>query len=326
MRGLSGVGAAGRALSALSLTLSLTVCLCATFATASTTRRFFLADAFHHFLARSTCGRGHHVAAGWFAQATPQGLATHGDGLGPLVGCGAKALDLFNLNVLACEFFNFLHKAFLVQGHQTDRFSAGTGAAGSANAVHIVFADIGDFVIHHVRQIVDIDATRCDVGRHQHADLAALKPREGLGACCLALVAVQCHGSDALFVQEVGHMVGTKFGAAKHQHLAPLLGLDDVGQQGFLLLPAHGMHHLFDELHRGVFRRDLNALRFVQQLRRQIADLLAEGGRKQQALLFFGHQGQHFFHVMDKAHVEHAVGLIEHQHLHRGEVQKTLLL
>ena len=253
-------------------------------------------------------------------------MATHGDGLGPLVGCGAKALDLFNLNVLACEFFNFLHKAFLVQGHQTDRFSAGTGAAGSANAVHIVFADIGDFVIHHMRQIVDIDTTRCNVGRHQHTDVAAFKACQRLGTRGLAFVAMQRHGGDALFVQEVGHMVGTKLGAAKHQHLAPLLGLDDVGQQGFLLLPAHGMHHLFDELHRGVFGRDLNALWVVQQLSRQIADLLAEGGREQQALLFFGHQGQHFFHVMDEAHVEHAVGFVQHQHLHGGEVQKTLLL
>ena len=227
---------------------------------------------------------------------------------------------------MTCEFFNFLHKAFLVQGHQTDRFSAGTCAAGTANAVHIVFADIGDFIIHHVRQVIDVDASGCDVGSHQHTDVAAFKARERLGTRCLAFVAVQRHGGDALFVQKVGHMVGAKLGATKHQHLAPLLGVNDVCEQGFLLLPAHGVNHLLDELHRGVFRRDLNALRFVQQLRSQIADLLAEGGREQQALLFFWNQGQHFFHVVDETHVEHAVGFVEYQHLHGGEVQKTLLL
>jgi hypothetical protein len=63
------------------------------------------------------------------------------------------------------------------------------------------------------------------------------------------------HGSDTLFVQEISHMVSAKFGAAKHQHLAPLLGFDDVGQQGFLLPSTNGVDNLLDQLHRGVFRR-----------------------------------------------------------------------
>ena len=75
---------------------------------------FFLANAFHHFLAGSAGGRSHHVAARRFADTAPQSLATHGNGLGALVRCRTEALDLFNRNGLTCEFFNFFHKTFLV--------------------------------------------------------------------------------------------------------------------------------------------------------------------------------------------------------------------
>ena len=113
-------------------------------------------------------------------------------------------------------------------------------------------------------------------------------------------------------------MVGAELGAAKHQHLAPLLAFDDVREQCFFLAATHRVNHLRDQLHRGVFRGDLNALRVVQQLRGQVANFLAEGGREQQALFVLGYQRQHFFHVMDKTHVEHAVGFVQHQNLHGG--------
>ena len=43
-------------------------------------------------------------------------------------------------------------------------------------------------------------------------------------------------------------------------------------------------------------------------------------------MLVFRHQGQDFLHVVDEAHVEHAVGFVQNQHLHLTEVQHALLL
>ena len=43
-------------------------------------------------------------------------------------------------------------------------------------------------------------------------------------------------------------------------------------------------------------------------------------------MFFFGHQGQDFLHVVNEAHVEHAVGFVEHQHLHGGQIELALLL
>ena len=99
-----------------------------------------------------------------------------------------------------------------------------------------------------------------------------------------------------------------------------------MGQQGFFLATAHRVDHLGDALHGGVAGRDLHALRVLKQVVGQVADFVAEGGREQQALFVARHQGQHFFHVMDKAHVQHAVGFVQHQDLHLAQVQHALLL
>ena len=85
--------------------------------------------------------------------------------------------------------------------------------------------------------------------------------------------------------QELGHVVGAELGAGEHQHLAPVVFLDDVRQQGFFLAATDRVDQLRDALHRGVARRDLHALRVFQQGGGQFADFVAEGGREQQALL-----------------------------------------
>jgi hypothetical protein len=77
-------------------------------------------------------------------------LATHGDGFCTLTGFGAETFNEFDFNVLLGEAFNVLHEAFFVQTHQIDGSTVGTCTASTANAVHIVFAHIGDFVVYDV--------------------------------------------------------------------------------------------------------------------------------------------------------------------------------
>ncbi len=192
--------------------------------------------------------------------------------------------------------------------------------------MHVILGHVGDLVVDDVRQVVDVDATCGDVGGHQGADLAGLEAFQRLSAGALALVAVQRHGRHAVLGQVVGHVVGAELGAREDQYLAPVVLLDDVQQHLLLLGAAHRVDDLADALHRGVARRDLDALWVFQQAAGQLADLVAEGGRKQQALLGGGQQRQHLLHIMDEAHIQHAVGLVQHQHLNGGQVQEALLL
>ena len=252
-------------------------------------------------------------------------MATHGDGFSLFTRLGAKTFNDLDFNVLFGEAFNVLHETFFIQTHQVDGCAISPCAARAANAVNVVFADVRDFIVHHVRQVVNVNAPCGDIGRHQSPDVTTFETAQRLCTRSLALVAMQRHRVDAVFGQVFGDVVGTEFGAREHQHLAPILLVDDVCQQGFLFAAPDGMNHLGNALHRRVARRDLHTLRILEQSRCQVADFVTERGREEQALLFFGYDGQHFFHVMNEAHIEHSIGFVQHQHLHLAQIQNALL-
>ena len=321
---ISAAAVAARALAATACSAAIASTIPAA-STAAALGGLGIAHALQHLGAGGLGGCLHHIAAGRLAGAAPDGLAAHGNGLCAFAWLGRKALDHFDLNLLLGEALDVLHEAFFIQTHQVHRCAVGPRPAGAADAVHIVFADVRDFIVHHVRQVVNVDTAGGNIGGHQRAHFAALEARQRLGARCLAFVAVQGHGSDAIFFKEFGHVVGAELGPRKNQHLAPVLLVDDVGQQRLFLTAAHRMDDLGDALHRGVARGDLYALRILEQAVGKLADLVAESGREQQALLFLGHQRQHFLYIVDEAHVQHAVGFIEHQDLHLAQIQHALL-
>ena len=115
--------------------------------------------------------------------------AAHQDrlGLDRRVGFEARNHDLRNLAL--DQAFDVAQQLVLVDAHQRQRLALGAGAAGAADAVHVVFRHVGQLVVHHVRQLVDVDAARGDVGRHQHPHCAVLEVGQRLGArapgsCC----------------------------------------------------------------------------------------------------------------------------------------------
>jgi hypothetical protein len=119
-------------------------------AASSATAAFLLANALHHFLARGFGGCGHHVAAGGFAKAAPNGLAAHGNGLGALGGIGRKFGHVLARDALFGKALNIGHKALFVQANQADRLAFFASAACAANAVNVVFAHVGNFVVNDV--------------------------------------------------------------------------------------------------------------------------------------------------------------------------------
>ena len=80
-----------------------------------------------------------------------------------------------------------------------------------------------------------------------------------------------------------------------------------------------------DELGGRVLRRDLHRDRVAQERFCERADLVGERGREQQVLLARGEQRHDALDVGDEPHVEHAVGLVEHEDLDLAEVERALL-
>src|SRR5690554_3879008 len=188
----------------------------------------------------------------------------------------------------------------------------------------IIFAHSWQFVVDHKRQLVNINAAGSNVGGHQHAHFPAFELLQRLGTGVLAFVAVQGGSAQAVFVQVFGKAVGTMLGTGKDQYLLLGAGSNQVGQQGALVWRGNAVKTLLDALNSGVGRSNFDAYRIVQQAVGQCDDFFGESGRIKQVLSLFRDQFEDFFDVMDKAHVEHAVGFVQDQNFHRGQVNMIL--
>ncbi|OIQ77342.1 hypothetical protein GALL_409680 [mine drainage metagenome] len=208
--------------------------------------------------------------------------------------------------------------------HQRHGGTAGTRAAGAADAVDVIFRHVGQFEVHHLRKLVDVEAARGDVGGHQHRDAAVLELRQRLGAGRLALVAMDGGGRNAVLDQFFGQAVGAVLGAGEYQHLFPGVMFDQVAHQVALVALLHQVHGLFHQFRRGVAASDGDEARIVQQAFRQFLDLVGEGGGEQQVLALFRQHYEYFLDVADEAHVQHAVGFVQHQDFDAGQVQCAL--
>ena len=201
-----------------------------------------------------------------------------------------------------------------------------TGTAGTADTVHVIFRYVGQFKVHYLGQLLDIQTTGCDVRRHQHTHFAGLEVSQGAGAGTLRLVAVNGGGGNTVLLQLLGQAVGTVLGAGKDQHLFPAVVTNQLAQQSRLLALVHRVNRLFHLLGGGIAGRNLHLHRVIQQTFRKSTDLIGEGGREQQVLAPGRQQRKNLANVADKAHVQHAVGFIQHQNLHFVEAHSVLLV
>ncbi|HPP83755.1 MAG TPA: hypothetical protein PLZ50_09350, partial [Rubrivivax sp.] len=116
------------------------------------------------FVARSVAGVAPRAAAARPTATAQRHASAENDRLGALARCRFEAGDHAPGNGVPHELLDVVQEALLVQAHERDRLAAGAGAAGAADAVHIVLGHVGQFEVDDVRQLVDVDAARGDVG------------------------------------------------------------------------------------------------------------------------------------------------------------------
>ena len=210
----------------------------------------------------------------------------------------------------------------LIGADQRDRGAGRAGARGAADAVHIGLGLVGQIEVDDVADAVDVDAARRDVGRHQGADLAGAELAEHALALVLRLVTVDRMRRDARLGELAHHLVGAVLGTSEHQRAVDCLAAQQVGEGrrlGAAVEMEDALRHL---LGGGRLRRHRDAHRIAQHLAREIGDLMRHGGGEEQRLPLARQLGDDGADVVDEAHVEHAVGLVEHEHADLVEAQR----
>ncbi len=191
--------------------------------------------------------------------------------------------------------------------------------------MHVVLGHVGQVEVDDVADAVDVDAAGDDVGGDEHAVTALLEAVERLLALRLRAVAVDRRTRDAALVQNAGNAVRAVLGPGEDQDPLQAVVLDQAHQQVHLLLTADRVDGLLDGLDRLRGGSHINGHRLVQGVTRDPHDLRRHGRREQQVLTPLGEQVHDALHVGPEAHVEHAVGLVEHQDLDVREIAVALV-
>src|SRR5215208_2088191 len=68
--------------------------------------------------------------------------------------------------------FDVAQEWCLLARAEGDGNAVGAGTRSAADAMHIALRDIGQIIVDHVADAVDVDAAGSDIGRHQGTDTA----------------------------------------------------------------------------------------------------------------------------------------------------------
>jgi len=173
--------------------------------------------------------------------------------------------------------------------------------------------------VHDVRDTLDVDAARGDVGRDEHARAPALERLQRLGALALAAVRVNRRRDDAGVLQLARDLVGAVFRAREDEHEVERLVAEQVDQQIDLAALRNGIEELRDRF-RGIRAApDLDGLRRAEELGGDALDVGRERRREEQRLALARQRAHDAADLRQEAHVEHAVGFIEHRDLDVAE-------
>ena len=168
-------------------------------------------------------------------------------------------------------------------------------------------------------KIRHVDASRCHIGRDEHANAAVLEAVERRDTSGLRAIAVNARRLDAMFLEQLEQAVGPMFGAGEHQRLLHITTFEQFHEQRGLEILRDGIQRLRDTTGRRRLPLEIDLCRVLLQLARQLHDCAWHRGAEQQHLFLRRQLRQDALDVRQKSHVEHAIRFVEHQMLHTGE-------
>ena len=231
---------------------------------------------------------------------------------------------LHRLHIALRQAQNLLKIRALVGRAERDGRAVKARAARAADAVHIRLGHLGNIKIDDMGQLVNVDAARRDIGGHKDAAAPLLERGQRILPGVLRLVPMNGSRGKARAAQIARDAVRPMLRAGKDQHGNQLRVREQMGQQLALVLPVDKINVLADFFDRRGGRRNLHHRHIVQQPIRDLLDFRRHGGRKQQRLLLLRRFVDHAANVVDKAHIEHAIGFVQHKNFQIGKAHISL--
>ena len=207
------------------------------------------------------------------------------------------------------------------RGEEADRRARRARTRRPADAVDVVAGVERDVVVDHVRDAFHVQPPLGDVGGHQHAHASRREAVERPHPMPHLAVGVHDIHRNAFALEPGEQHVGAALGACEDKHLVPVRVGQEPDQQIRLLPRLDGVHPLVDSLRGRSGRRHLDAHRVAGDLQRKGVNAVRHGGREQHGLAPPRNLAEDALDLRPEAHVEHAVGLVEHQKPDPAEVR-----
>src|SRR5437899_7723647 len=126
--------------------------------------------------------------------------------------------------------------------HRGDAGATTTGAAGTANAVNIVFRLFRQVEVHHVGDGRHVDTASGNVGSNQNTHAATTQVVQRAVTPRLRHVAMQASGGVAHVRQLVGDFFGSDLGSGEHYGLIVFRTFQDGVEQALFMAHVVGVH------------------------------------------------------------------------------------
>ena len=202
-----------------------------------------------------------------------------------------------------------------VIGNKGISHAVALGPACPADAVDVVFVLVGHVVVEHRVHIVHVDASGRHIGGDKDPQLAPAEPGHHFLTLFLGNIAVNALGVHTPHLQQLGDTLRIALGVAEDHGPVVLLQLQNP-LKGVHLFVHHHVHAVLEDIRLVLLvgpYGDLHRIPLVDPS--DVHDLPADGGGEK-AKVFPGlHMIQQAGHLMNKAHVQHPVRLIENDGL-----------
>ena len=234
---------------------------------------------------------------------------------------GFQSRELADLDVATQEMLDLAQRNHVLAAHEGDGLTTGAGTTGTADTVHVVLGHARQLIVDDMGKAGHINAAGRHVGGDQHLAFPLAQAVQCPGALALVHVAMQRIHGKAFALKFLGQLLGLPLGGGEDDGLTKA-GVVQAGAQQLATVSrvVDIDHVVIDRRERLFAALDGQPLRILQQLVGQVANVVRDGGGEAHGLALGRQHFGNAEHILGEAHVQHPVGLVQHQHFQARQV------
>jgi len=203
----------------------------------------------------------------------------------------------------------------LTRGDECNGRAVAPGAPGPPDAMDVGLGVAGDVEVDDVADARHVDTSGRDVGCDQNVETAGSEAADGSLASQLVHVAVECVAGVPARFDAFGQFDGRGLGPHEDQHAVEVRRLEQPRQGVELGVTVDQASMLLGVLDGCRLGLDPDSARAFKVGLGNFPDRCRHGCREQRGLMLVRGVPQDPLHVVEEAHSQHLVGLVEHQGL-----------